>query len=177
MAAAVMNKVNQRIHFPKKFREMIACKEVDAAVLLQIYIDRVCYFSFFSTLGRGSLLHQLHSIHEGMVKYQINGKDPVDMTLWDISEKHLKTLMSLSKQEYLSVNQKKRISGKILEEWETEAGPLISYPREIIFKGGKKINISFDYFLACLGCKVSIAKDLKHFMNLTCKIKEDETEN
>ena len=99
------------------------------------------------------------------------------MILWGIGAKHLKTLMRLGKQENLSANQKKRISGKILEEWETEAGPLINYPREIILKGGKKVNISFNYFLACLGCRISIAKDLKHFMNLTCKIKEDEAEN
>jgi len=177
MVAAVMNKVKQHIHFPKKFREMVACKQVDPTVLLQMYIDRVYYFTFFSTLGRGSLLHQLYSIHEGMVKYQISGKDPVDITLWEIREKHLKTLMSLGKQENLSVNQKKRISGNILDEWEIEAGPLINYPREIILKGGKKVNISFNYFLACLGCRISIAKDLKHFMNLTCKIKEDEAKN
>jgi len=173
MATVNTRKVNNLIHLPNEFREMVTREEINPTVLLQLYINHIFLYPRFSKMNERAQLAEARKILEGMVGYENSSHTKTGISLWDICTKHIEVLISLSKQKNYSLNQKMRKSKKALKDWEMEVVPLINYPAEIILENGGKLNISFNYFLMCLCFDISPGDDLVKFMLLTCK--NDET--
>jgi hypothetical protein len=142
-----MKNVRRPICIPQDLKDTVTALHMDAAALVQRYLDGFRFYPYFSTLSEKDKSDLILKVGFGMTAFQRSGKIYVNPALQEINQRYGQLLYNLSKDQKLSPKAHDKQSIVLVAQWEKEARPLINYPQELMLEGGGVISLSFDFML------------------------------
>ncbi len=151
--------------YTEDFRVACTINYLKQEEVLQYFIDRVSFYAFNGGEMEAVALCATNIIIDCKEALGAEISPVTDRKVQRIFIKYIGLLSDLNENPYLSTVDKMKENFRLMQEWETEMGPLTDYPRAFYPDEEQVLVLTFDFNLLCKMNGLEPVEVLQYFID------------